>query len=75
MQLCEAKIEVREGTLNTEKFYGKSNPALKELASYFGLTVEIIFRMNNSSLIRWCDRESVVDTEDLQFVAERYAAA
>ena len=61
--------------MNTEKFYGKSKPALKELASYFGLTVEIIFRMKNTSLIRWCDRESVVDTEDLQFVAERHAAA
>jgi hypothetical protein len=61
--------------MNTQQFYGKSNPALKELASYFGLTVEIVFRMRNCSLIRWRDRESVVDTEDLQLVAERHAAA
>ena len=61
--------------MNTEKFFGKSNPALKELASYFGLTVEIVIRMRTCSLIRWRDRESVVDTEDLQLVAERHAAA
>jgi hypothetical protein len=60
--------------MNTKKVYGKNNPARKELASYFGLTVEIIFRMRNYSLIRWCDRESVVETEDLRLVAERYAA-
>ena len=67
-------IEAREGTMNTKKFCGRSNPAPKELASYFGLTVEIVLRMGISSLIRWRDRESVVDTEDLQFVAERRAA-
>jgi hypothetical protein len=61
--------------MNTKKVFGKSNPALRELGSYFGLTVEIIFRMTNSSLIRWRDRESVVDTEDLKLVAERHAVA
>lgn len=70
---CEA-IEAREGAMNTNKVSGKNNPAPKELASYFGLTVEIIFRMRNYSLIRWRDRESVVDTEDLQLMAERRAA-
>jgi len=60
--------------MNTNRVYGKDNPAPKELARYFGLTVEIIFRMRNHSLIRWCDRESIVDSEDLQVMTERCAA-
>ena len=48
----------------------KMNPTAKEWASYFGLTVQIIIRMNDCSLIRWRDRESIVDTNDLQLVAE-----
>jgi hypothetical protein len=64
----------REAAMNANRDYEKSNPAPKEVASYFGLTVEIIFRMRNYSLIRRCDRESVVDTADLQPVAERRAA-
>jgi hypothetical protein len=61
--------------MNTSEVCGGNNSPLRELANYFGLTVQIIFRMKNYSLIRWRDRESVVDTEDLQFVAERHAAA
>ena len=60
--------------MNTKRGYEKNNPAPKEVASYFGLTVEIIFRMRNYSLIRCCDRESVVDTADLQPLDERRAA-
>jgi hypothetical protein len=60
--------------MSTNRVYEKNNSAPKELASYFGLKVEIIFRMANYSLICWCDRESVVDTQDLQLVAERCAA-
>jgi hypothetical protein len=60
--------------VNTKRVNEKNNPVSSELASYFGLTVEIIFRMRNYSPVRWCDRESVVDTEDLQLVAERRAA-
>ena len=61
--------------MNTSKVRGRNNPPPRELASYFGLTVEIVFRMRNYSLIRWRDRESVVDTEDLKLVAERHAVA
>lgn len=68
------RFDAREGAMNSKKVYEKNNAAPRELASYFGLSVEIIFRMRNYSLIRWCDHESIVDTEDLQLVAERRAA-
>ena len=56
-----------------KRISGENNPAAKESASYFGLTVEIIFRMRSYSLIRWCDRESIVETRDL-LMAQRRAA-
>jgi len=48
----------------------KINPAPNEWASYFGVTVEILVRMKNCSLIRWRDRESIVDTADLHVVLQ-----
>ena len=60
--------------MKTNRVDGKNSAAPKEFASYFGLTVEIIFRMRNYSLIRWSDRETIVETEDLRLVAERRAA-
>ena len=60
--------------MNTSKVSRTSNSPPRELANYFGLTVEIIFRMKNYSLIRWRDHESIVHTEELQFMAERHAA-
>jgi hypothetical protein len=48
---------------------GKIDSTPKELVNYFGLTVEIIARMENYSLIRWQERELIVETEDLQLVA------
>jgi len=56
--------------MNFRNASARINPEPKEWAYYFGLTVEIIERMKNCSLIRWLDREFVVDTEDLQFVAK-----
>jgi len=35
-------------------------------ASYFGVLVEVIDQMENCSLIRYRERERVVDTRDLQ---------
>ncbi len=37
-----------------------------ETAGYFGLTVLIVARMENCSLVRHRDREFIVDTADLQ---------
>jgi hypothetical protein len=34
-------------------------------AMYFGLEVEVVFRMENCSLIRFGTREFVVDSQDL----------
>jgi hypothetical protein len=38
-----------------------------ERADYFGLNVEVICRMEHCALIRFGDREFVVDDEDLMF--------
>jgi len=35
------------------------------MASYVGVTVEVIVRMENCSLIRYQEREFVVSTDDL----------
>ena len=59
------------GIMSAGRGYGKKSPAPKRLASYFGLTVVILFRMRNCSLIRWHDRNSIVDTADLLIVPER----
>lgn len=39
----------------------------KGIADYLGLSVEVICRMQHRSLIRYRDREFIVDTEDLYF--------
>ena len=36
------------------------------LANYFGLTVEVVSRMKQCSLVRYRDRELIVNSEDLQ---------
>ena len=45
----------------------ETNP--KEFAHYFGLSVEVIARMESYSLIRRNDRNFVVETADLQQAA------
>ena len=56
--------------MKVQNVSGKINSTPKALASYFGLTVEVIARMESYSLIRWQDRELIVETEDLQLVAQ-----
>lgn len=56
--------------MNFKNVSGKIKPASKQWAGYFGLTVQIIVRMKNCSLIRWRGGEFIVDTQDLQLVAE-----
>ena len=41
----------------------------KQFAHYFGLTVEVIAKMESYSLICWNDRNFVVETADLQQAA------
>ena len=38
----------------------------QQAAMYFGLTVVVVVRMDQCSLIRFRDREFVVNTDDLQ---------
>jgi hypothetical protein len=52
---------------------GKTNTAPEEWARYFGLAVQVVVRMKSYSLIRWRDREFIVDSQDLQLFAERAA--
>ena len=44
----------------------KTNPVLRETASYFGLPVEVIARMPNYTSIRYGNREFVVESVDLR---------
>ena len=45
------------------------------MASYVGLTIEVIVRMENCSLIRYRGREFVVSTDDLLEFEDRELAA
>jgi hypothetical protein len=58
----------------TKEVCRHKNLARGEVASYFGLMVEVVLRMGNYSLIRWRGRESIIDTQDLLIVAEQHAA-
>jgi hypothetical protein len=46
-----------------------------EIAHYFGLEVEVICKLENSSLIRYRGRECIVDTADLVFIRRLKHAA
>ena len=47
----------------------------KKMAEYFGLTVEVICEMKHCALIRFGDREFVVDASDLVFTRQLSRAA
>ena len=47
----------------------------KNIAEYFGLTVEVICQMKHCALIRFGDREFVVDASDLVSVRQLSRAA
>jgi hypothetical protein len=44
-----------------------AKPVPENSASYFGILVNVIERMEQCSLIRYRDRECVVSTQDLRF--------
>ena len=46
-----------------------------EIAHYCGLRVDVICKLENSSLIRYQGRESIVDTTDLVFIGRLKHAA
>ena len=45
------------------------------MASYFGLTVEVLWKMQHYALIRFDEREFVVDACDLGFIHQSLRAA
>ena len=52
-----------------------SENAETEAAEYFGLKVEVICRMEHFALVRFREREVLVDAEDLKFVRTSRQAA
>ncbi len=46
-----------------------------EIAYYFGLKVKVVCKLEHSSLIRYHDREAIVDTTDLVFIRQLKHAA
>jgi hypothetical protein len=72
---CEAVIGEQRHPLIEErapKIIRNSRPTR---ASYIGLAVEVIVRMENCSLIRYRGREFVVSTDDLLEFEDREPAA
>jgi hypothetical protein len=47
----------------------------KKMAEYFGLTVEVVCQLKECALIRFGDREFVVDASDLVSVRQLSRAA
>jgi hypothetical protein len=53
----------------------RTGPNRESVATYFGLTVQVLQRMQHYSLVRYRDHELVVSTEDLHDAAARQLAA
>ena len=47
----------------------------KNLANYFGLMVEVIYRMENYSMICFSGRKIIVETADLEVMEKSKCAA
>ena len=60
--------------LNKGGWAMKAN-ADKTMAEYFGLRVEVLCEMNHCALIRFRDREFVIDASDLVFIRQLWEAA
>jgi len=65
--LCQGEKEFnpKEEAMSLSNVSRKMSGAPKEWDNDFGLTVQVVVRMKNCSLIRWRDRESIVDTQRL----------
>jgi hypothetical protein len=53
--------------MNKQLTCGSLETSGKKIAIYFGLPVQVIDRMPHCSLIRYRDREFIVNTGDLHF--------
>jgi hypothetical protein len=63
LQMCYLK---KEDAVKSPKSNDSVQPGCQGLAVYFGLTVEVIDRMEHHSLIRFNGRLVIVDSSDLQ---------
>jgi len=62
---------MKRNAMNSEKAGFQS----RQMASYFGLTVEVLLKMQHYSLVDYDSREFVVNTEDLKVCQAVRAAA
>jgi hypothetical protein len=53
----------------------KPAPPSRQMATYFGLTVEVLVKLQHYSLVEYDRREFVVNTEDLKVCQAVKAAA
>lgn len=67
-------LELEEAT-NSLKVIRNSRATREAIATYFGLTVEVIVWLENCGLIRYRGREFVVSTDDLLEFENREPAA
>ncbi len=47
----------------------------QNLSNYFGLVIEMIYKMDNYSMIRFRGRKSIVETADLVVIEKSQCAA
>jgi hypothetical protein len=62
---------MKRNTMKSEKAASQ----LRQMASYFGLTVEVLLKMQHYSLVDYDGREFVVNSEDLKACQAVRAAA
>lgn len=62
---------MKRNTMKSEK----AGSQLRQMASYFGLTVEVLVKMQHYSLVDYDGREFVVNSEDLKACHAVRAAA
>ena len=62
---------MKRNTMNSEKAGFQS----RQIATYFGLTVEVLLKMQHCSLVDYDGREFVVNSEDLKACQAVRAAA
>ena len=70
-------VEVRshENEKHFQVEQSKADDSKSEVAEYCGLSVDVVWQMAHSTLIRYRDREFVIATEDLCFQRSLRCAA
>ena len=78
LAFLSSSLERETTTMSNQRRTSDQNTSVihEDIADYFGLTVILVARMDNCSLIRYGHTESIIETEDLQkcLMVERAAA-